>query len=112
MTNLVAISTCDHADLILLHMYRHTHTLYGFWDQSQRTGEAESDRTQEEARLDQSAAAQYKSHQPARQIVIQKSQILLDREQALGDANLSDYQETSWTSSSLCSHDSSETDKT
>lgn len=76
-----------------------------------KTGAAESDRTQEKARLDQSAAAEYKSHQPDAQIVFQKSQILLDREQAPGDATLSDYQETSWTSSLLCSYDSTETDE-
>lgn len=76
-----------------------------------RTGSAESDRTQEKAKLDQSAAVEHKSHQPARQIVFQKSQILLDREQAPGDATVCDYQETSWTSSLLCSHDCSETDE-
>lgn len=76
-----------------------------------RTGAAESDRTQEKAKLDQSAAKEYKSHQPDIRIVFQKSQILLDREQALGDVTLSDYHETSWTSSSLCSYDVSETDE-
>lgn len=75
------------------------------------TGAAESDRTQEKARLDQSAAVEYKSHQPVRQIVFQKSQILLDREQAPGDATLSDYQKTSWTSSLLCSYDKSKPDE-
>lgn len=76
-----------------------------------RTGAAESDRTQEKVRVDQSAAVEYKSHQPARQTVFQKSQTLLDREQAPGDATLSDYQETSWTLSLLSSDNSSKTDE-
>lgn len=76
-----------------------------------RTGEANSDRTQEKARLHQSAAVESKSHQPDRQIVFQKSQILLDGEQAPGDVTFSDYQETSWTSSLVCSYDRSETDE-
>lgn len=60
-----------------------------------KTGAAKSDRTQEKARLDQSAAMEYKSHQPDRPIVFQKSQMILAEEQAMGDVTFSDYPETS-----------------
>lgn len=85
---------CANTDLYLKFLCTHTHTHFMACGISlESTGAAETDRTQEKARLDQSAAVEYKSHQPDRQIVFQKSQILLDREQAPGDATLSDYQE-------------------
>lgn len=88
------------ADLCFKLIHAHTHTHFMTCGISLgKTGAAKSDRTQEKARLDQSAATEYKSHQPDRSTVFQKSQMILDEEQAPGDATFSDYRETSWTSS-------------
>lgn len=89
----ILIAGCyTHAQTSASHTYTHAHTHFMACGISLgRTAVAESERIQEKARLDQSAAVEYKSHQPDRQIVFQKIQILLDREQAPGDATLSDY---------------------
>lgn len=104
--------TCVHMQIYISRLCTHTHTHFmacGITLGS--TGAVETDRPQEKARLDQSAAVEYKSHQPDRQIVFQKSQILLDGEQAPGDATCLITRRTSWTSSLLCSYDRSETDE-
>lgn len=80
-----------------VYMHAHTHTNFMTCGISLgKTGAAKSDRTQEKARVNQSAVMEHKSHQPDRPIVFQKSQMILDEEQATGDATFSDYHETAF----------------
>jgi len=88
-----------------------THTLYDLWDHSGKEGGA-ADRTLERPGWTDQRQLSTNPISPARQIVFQKSQIVLDSVQAPGDATLSEITEKlPWTSSLLCSHNSSETNE-